>query len=212
MDGGAGEGKERQVMERPPGPLADVPPDVEAADDDRHQVEPDLAGRDPDRGVRRFTRDRDLGECERDGLVKPQQHAVDRRQTESDTGQVLMEGKGDRAMRDRIEKLRREQEPVDDRGGQRGVREEGEQALEDPWKDGAVRVPRGQQRVERSRAGRPDDDPHRDRNETPAEPAGARIEALEPHASQRVVAAWMTSSSRSVNRSAASTPARSRNA
>ena len=60
-----GEGEERDVVERPPGALADPAAQVEAGRDEGHEVERDLADADGERRVRRRARHHHLRDRER---------------------------------------------------------------------------------------------------------------------------------------------------
>ena len=128
--GRADECQEGHVVQGPPRSLPDPATDIEARDDDGHQVERDLSSRDREWRIWRKPGHRDLRQAERHRLVEGQEHAVDGGQPKTDRREILVQAERDRSMGDRIEDLGREQEPVDDgsrrprstRGTRRAVR------------------------------------------------------------------------------------------
>ena len=135
MVGGADEGEERYVVEDPPGSLPDMAPDVEARSDHSRCIEGQLADPDRDGRVGRCEWNQDRAWAEVETLIEDKQRAVQRGQDHRRDGQVLVKGEADRAMGDRVQDLGREQQPVQDRGGQHEERQEAH---------GANRIP-GQQ-------------------------------------------------------------------
>ena len=75
-------------MQRSPGPLADVPTDVEARGHDSHGVERDLSDADQDRRVGRCERHEDRPRREVEALVRDQERAVQGARQESGDRQV----------------------------------------------------------------------------------------------------------------------------